>query len=229
MTFKVHRNFIIMEKKRYVIPILFIAAMIIGAGFSSKSDEFELTASNFSTEGIELFYHVPEEAEVSTNFNFLDQENFLLLGKSYLGFKEALGFKESRGRYQIVNPYGYLGKYQFSRSTLRMMGFKNIDCFLENTEQQEAAFNAYLSFNKWVLRKEIDRFVDQTIAGVKVTESGILAAAHLAGPGNVRKFLRTGGASDAADANGATVRYYLKMFSGYDTSHIEAVEKPRLF
>lgn len=218
-----------MKKKRYIIPIIFIVAMIIGAGYDSKKEAYDLSASLFSTEGVDLNYDVPNENEITPQFDFLNQDNYLLLGKSYIGFKEALGFKESRGRYQIVNPYGYLGKYQFSRSTLKMMGFKNIDCFLGNTEQQEAAFNAYISFNKWVLRNEIARYVGKTIGGVKVTESGILAAAHLAGAGNVKKFLITNGSADFSDANGATVRYYLKMFSGYDTSHIEAVEKPQLF
>ena len=58
---------------------------------------------------------------------------------------------------------------------------------------QEKAFEANLSRNKWVLRRDIKRFVGKTIAGVKVTESGILAAAHLGGPGNVKKFLRSYG------------------------------------
>lgn len=218
-----------MKKKRYVIPVLFIVAMIIGAGLDSNKNEFDLTASVLSTEGKDLNYHVPNEKEVTPHFYFSDFENYLFLGKSYIGFKEALGFKESRGRYKIVNPYGYLGKYQFSANTLRMIGFKNLDDFLINTEKQEAAFNAYISFNKWVLRNEIKKFDGKVVGGVEVTESGLLAAAHLAGPGNVKKYLRTNGISDASDANGSTVKYYLKRFSGYDTSHIEAAKKPQLF
>ncbi|MBA3986418.1 MAG: peptidoglycan-binding protein LysM, partial [Flavobacteriales bacterium] len=58
--------------------------------------------------------------------------------------------------------------------------------------------------------------------------SGILAAAHLAGPGNVRKFLRTGGDYAYEDANGVSVRYYLRKFSGYDTSHIIPVKNAKV-
>lgn len=210
------------------MPAIFVIALIIGAGYDSKKEPF-LTTSMFSTEGKDLCYHVPMEIEIASTFDGDSQENLIFLGKSYIGFKEALAFKESRGRYQIVNAHGYLGKYQFSKATLRMIGFKDIDNFLENSQQQEAAFNAYVAFNKWVLRKEIERYANKTIGGVKVTESGLLAAAHLAGPGNVKKYLKSNGVINSSDANGATVGYYLKMFSGYDTSHIKAAKKPQHF
>lgn len=203
-----------MKKRFYFIAILPVVALLVGTGFSSNTD-YDFSA--FSTEGLELNFDVPTEADLSP---FLAPQFNLFLGKSYLGFKEALGFKESRGDYHIVNNYGYMGKYQFSRSTLNMIGFKNTDNFLYDTRQQEDAFLAYTSFNKWILRKDIKQYAGKTILGIKVTESGILAAAHLAGPGNVQKFLRSSGENRFEDANGTSIRYYLKKFSGYDTSHI---------
>ncbi|MDX1784256.1 MAG: peptidoglycan-binding protein LysM, partial [Aequorivita vladivostokensis] len=197
----------------------------VGTGFISK-DSYDF--STFSTEGLELDYTVPTEAELMPFIAPVTPKFYLFLGKSYLGFKEALGFKESRGNYHIVNDYGYMGKYQFSRATLRMIGFKNTDNFLYDTRQQEAAFLAYTSLNKWVLRNDIKRYAGKTIGGVKVTESGILAAAHLAGAGNVKKFLRSAGENRFEDANGASIRYYLRKFSGYDTSHIVPNKKPRV-
>ncbi len=210
-----------MKKRIYLIAVLPVVALLVGTGFISKGD---YDFSVYSTEGLELNYDVPTEADLAPVF--APQFN-LFLGKSYLGFKEALGFKESRGDYHIVNNYGYMGKYQFSNATLKMMGFKNTDNFLYDTQQQEAAFQAYTSFNKWVLRKDIKEFAGKIIGGVKVTESGILAAAHLAGPGNVKKFLRSSGENRFEDANGASIRYYLKKFSGYDTSHIVPNKKRR--
>ncbi|HLW33417.1 MAG TPA: hypothetical protein VKX40_14235 [Aequorivita sp.] len=213
-----------MKKRIYFIPVLLVVAVLVGTGFNSK-DEYDFSA--FSTEGLELNYNVPTEDELTPLIEPLTPKFYLFLGKSYLGFKEALGFKESRGNYQVVNDYGYMGKYQFSRATLRMMGFKNTENFLYDTRQQEAAFLAYTSLNKWILRREIKQYAGKTVGGVKVTESGILAAAHLAGPGNVKKFLRTRGEVGFSDANGTSIRYYLKRFSGYDTSHIVANKKPR--
>ena len=214
-----------MKKRIYLIAVLLVVTVLVGTGFISK-DSYDF--SDFSVEGLELNYNVPTEAELSPFIAPVTPKFYLFLGKWYVGFKETLGFKESRGNYHIVNDYGYMGKYQFSGATLRMMGFKNIDDFLYDTRQQEAAFFAYTSLNKWVLRNDIKRCVGKTIGGVKITESGILAAAHLAGAGNVKKFLRSGGANGFEDANGASIRYYLRMFSGYDTSHIVPNKKPRI-
>ncbi|MRT17482.1 peptidoglycan-binding protein LysM [Vitellibacter sp. q18] len=213
-------------KKRFYLPlVLLVAAVLVGTGFISK-DSYDF--STFSTEGLELDYTVPTEAELVSLMAPVTPRFYLFLGKSYVGFKEALGFKESRGNYHIVNDYGYMGKYQFSRATLQMMGLKNIDNFLYDTRQQEAAFLAYTSLNKWVLRNDIKRYAGKTIGGVKITESGILAAAHLAGAGNVQKFLRSAGENRFEDANGTSIRYYLRKFSGYDTSHIVPNKKPRI-
>ena len=214
-----------MKKRIYLIAVLLVVTVIVGTGFISK-DSYDF--STFSTEGLELDYNVPTEAELIPIIAPVTPKFYLFLGKSYLGFKEALGFKESRGNYHIVNDYGYMGKYQFSRATLRMIGFKNTDNFLYDARQQEAAFLAYTSLNKWVLRNDIKRYAGKTIGGVKVTESGILAAAHLAGAGNVKKFLRSAGENRFEDANGASIRYYLRKFSGYDTSHIVPNKKPRV-
>ena len=87
---------------------------------------------------------------------------------------------------------------------------------------------ANLQRNKWVLRKDITRFEGKTINGVKITESGILAAAHLAGPGSVKKFLRSYGNDTFSDAFGSSIRSYMKKFSGYDTSSVIADKKAKV-
>lgn len=150
------------------------------------------------------------------------------LGKSYIGFKEALGFKESGGNYFIVNTFGYLGKYQFGKSTLKMIGIHNPSHFLETPELQEKAFLANAERNKWILRKDIERFVGKTINGIHITESGILAAAHLAGPGNVKKYLRSYGSNGFSDAYGTSIEHYIKKFSGYDTSFVKPNRKAKV-
>ena len=44
----------------------------------------------------------------------------------YERFREAVGMRESSNRYYIVNTLGYLGKYQFGKSTLRRFGITDI-------------------------------------------------------------------------------------------------------
>jgi len=149
-------------------------------------------------------------------------------GNSFVGFKEAVAFKESQGRYSVVNRLGYLGKYQFGKSTLKRFKIYDTTKFLNTPALQEDAFIALCSLNKWILRRDIKRSVGKRMNGVHITESGILAAAHLAGAGNVKKFLRTGGTYAFEDANGTTIKHYMKKFSGYNTSTIRASKKPVL-
>ncbi|MCH3882531.1 MULTISPECIES: peptidoglycan-binding protein LysM [Tenacibaculum] len=148
-----------------------------------------------------------------------------LLQKDFIGFKEALAFKESQGKYNAVNSLGYLGKYQFGKTTLQRFRIYNTKAFLNTPELQEKAFIALCKVNKYILRKDIKRSVGKTINGIKITESGILAAAHLSGAGNVKKYLRSKGATKFSDAYGATIESYLKKFKGYDVSVIKANKK----
>lgn len=195
-----------------------IVTIVVATGFTYKK---QIDLSHYKVaDDSELFFYVPNEDEIILSQEEEVSPYSLFLGKSYVGFKEALGFKESRGNYSTINTFGYLGKYQFARTTLQMIGVYNPDLFLADSELQEKAFSAYTSRNKWILRKDIKRYVGRNIGGVKITESGILAAAHLAGAGNVKKYLRSGGAIAFSDAFGTSIKHYLRKFSGYDTSHI---------
>jgi len=135
--------------------------------------------------------------------------------KNHTKFLDDIGFRESSNNYRAVNQFGYLGKYQFGRKTLNSLGFKDISNreFLENESIQEEAMYALLNHNKRVLRRQIQKYHGETIHGIYITESGILAAAHLAGAGNVRKFFRKG--YEFKDGNGTKMTSYLILFSGY--------------
>lgn len=150
------------------------------------------------------------------------------VGTSFIGFKEALAFKESSGNYFSINSFGYLGKYQFGVGTLQLMGVYNATRFLEDPVLQEEVFYTNVSRNKWILQRDIETYVGKRIRGVEISESGILAAAHLAGPGNVRDYLRSYGKVDVQDAYGTSISDYLKKFSGYDVSHVAARKNPKI-
>ncbi|KAB1160048.1 peptidoglycan-binding protein LysM [Tenacibaculum aiptasiae] len=172
-----------------------------------------------------------KEKEITTNTTPIVEYrttgvNIPFLLKDFVGFKEALAFKESQGRYRVINKLGYLGKYQFGKETLKRFRIYNTNQFLKNPELQEKAFIAYCKVNKWILRKDIRRSVGKTINGVKITESGILAAAHLSGAGNVKKYLRSNGVFQFNDAFGTSIQSYMKKFAGYDVSNITANKKP---
>jgi hypothetical protein len=150
------------------------------------------------------------------------------IGSSFIGFKESLAFKESSGNYFSVNALGYMGKYQFGPGTLQLVGIYDARAFLTDPALQEAAFRSNVSRNKWILRKDIARYSGKKIKGILITESGILAAAHLSGPGNVKRFLRNNGMFNVSDAFGTFLSDYLKRFSGYDTTGIPAIRNPKV-
>jgi hypothetical protein len=70
-----------------------------------------------------------------------------------------------------------------------------------------------LQSNKYILRREIRKYSGTAINGVYITESGLLAAAHLAGPGNVKLFLRDN--INVKDGLGTSLVDYLDIFSNY--------------
>ena len=130
-------------------------------------------------------------------------------------FLTAVGFRESGNRYDITNKWGYMGKYQFGKRTLKGLGFEvTRKEFLNNPQLQEEAMMALLLHNKEKLQKYIDIFDGQTINGMLITESGILAAAHLGGQGSVKRYFKNG--KVFRDGNGTKITSYMEKFSGYD-------------
>lgn len=129
-------------------------------------------------------------------------------------FLDAIGYRESRNNYRIVNSYGYLGKYQFSMRTIRGLGFDVTKReFLRSPELQEIVMESYLIHNRTVLNYYIKRYDGKTVNSIKITESGILAAAHLAGAGGIIQYFEYG--KDSADGFGTKISTYLKEFSKY--------------
>lgn len=133
--------------------------------------------------------------------------------KSFYRFCEYMGFKESSNDYKVVNTLGYKGKYQLGRMSLEDLNIYGREDFLKNTKLQDSAFISLVSINKHRLRKYIMVYENRTLNGIKITESGILAAAHLVGSESVKTYLKSGLVT--SDANGTSVENYLEDFKGF--------------
>jgi len=157
----------------------------------------------------------PEFLEVSIS---IEEETPPITVKSdYELFLDAIGYQESGNKYHIVNRYGYMGRYQFGNSTLKTLKIKTTRKeFLNNIVLQEYAMYQHLQYNKKKLQKYIDKYEGQIVHGILVTESGLLAAAHLGGQGSVKKWFRTG--KIRQDGNGVKITSYMERFGGYDLS-----------
>ena len=160
-----------------------------------------------------LLVDFKEVIKLETKIEIVTSE--LEIKQSHKNFLHAIGRRESSNRYNIVNRYGYMGKYQFGRKTLNSIGFKHIDnkSFLSSPKIQEMAMLSLLRSNKKILRRQIKRYVGTVVNGVYITESGLLAGAHLAGAGNVKKWLRNG--KQFKDGLGTSMVSYIELFGGY--------------
>jgi len=205
--------------RKVIVFLSLLVIIVIASAFTEEKNNLN-TSTDFQAE----ISSVPTQQETLLSL----EVNIPFIGRSFNGFREAVAFKESQGRYHVVNTLGYLGKYQFGRTTLERFNIYNTHNFLNTPELQEDAFVTLCSLNKWILRKDIVRSVGKKINGIVITESGILAAAHLSGAGNVKKYLRSYGQNTFKDAYGSSIQHYMKLFSGYDTSFIQANRKPKV-
>jgi len=203
------------KKSIFYVSILLTVAFI-SSGFKPYSqikDGFRLDENE-------------EQTYVFPSLNYIDYANLKVpfLGKYFIGFKEAIAHKESQGKYKKVNTLGYLGKYQFGIETLKSIGIKDSIAFMNNPKLQEKAFVALLSKNKYELQEYINFYEGKVVDGVKITESGILAAAHLGGTGSVKRFLESNGKRKCKDEYGTSIKNYLRDFGGYETDGIRPVK-----
>lgn len=209
-----------MLKKIIFILSLIIVVFNVSSGFKAKTFE---KLEWFHTDNLTLNYHInkPEEVIVIKN-------EIPFTGKSFAGFKQDIGFKESRGNYKAINTLGYMGKYQFGNGTLKTIGIKDSLKFINSPILQEKAFETLLSLNKYQLQKELKNYEGKFINGVEITESGILAAAHLGGVGSVKKYLKSNGKKVKTDSYGTSIQNYIKKFGGYDTSCITPIKNAKV-
>ena len=208
------------KKSIFYISILLTVAFV-SSGFKPYNSQ------------INKVFRVDDNEELSYVFpspNYIDYATLKIpfIGKYFIGFKEALAHKESQGKYRKINTLGYLGKYQFGMETLKSIGINDSIGFINNPKLQEKAFVVLLSKNKYELQEYINYFDGKFVDGVKITESGILAAAHLGGSGSVKRFLNSNGEKKCKDDYGTSVRTYLKDFGGFETNGIQAVKNAKI-
>jgi hypothetical protein len=137
-------------------------------------------------------------------------------------FINDLGYRESGNNWVSVNKIGCFGEWQFAESTLKYLGFRKITLkrFRQNPnifprELQVEALNALIEVNLIYL-KDYKSHIGDSIKGILVTKSGMIAASHLGGAGSLKKFINSGGRINKKDVFGTSVAEYLRKFSTYE-------------
>jgi Ca2+-binding RTX toxin-like protein len=166
------------------------------------------------------------------------------MSNTYEDFLDYLAERESgayENQYEAVNG-SYLGKYQMGEAALVAAGYVNEDGDTEDNDysggwtgksnvyssqdflddplaQEEAVRKYHQDMYDQILYFHLDSYFGQTIGGILITPTGVLAAAHLKGIGNtahpgIKQFLESGGTIDGADDNGTHVSDYLENLAG---------------
>ena len=210
-----------MIKKGIFYTTILLTVAFISSGFKPYNPQINI---GFRVdENSELLYVFPSQ----NNIDYFKLK-IPFTGKYFIGFKEAIAHRESQGKYGKINTFGYMGKYQFGAETLKSIGINDSILFMNSPRLQEKAFVALLSKNKFELLDYILNFEGKIVDGVKITESGILAAAHLGGSGSVKRFLNSNGERKCKDDYGTSVKTYLKDFGGYETTGIQAIKNAKV-
>lgn len=123
-------------------------------------------------------------------------------------FKYELGQSESSNNYQAVNPSGALGRYQFMPATLNSLqtiyslpAWIGKEHFLTSPSLQDLYFEKHLDdLMNYIRNNNLDNYYGVPVVGTMkykglqstFNEAGMLAAMHLAGTGNVKKYFQSG-------------------------------------
>ena len=137
-------------------------------------------------------------------------------------FISDLGHSESGNNWLSVNQIGCFGEWQFEESTLKYLGYRTItlkkfktDPEIFPRELQMRVLRTLIRVNSMHLHK-YEHFIGNSINGVVITKSGMIAASHLGGAGSLQKFLKSNGSINRKDVLGTSILDYLKKFRYYD-------------
>lgn len=173
----------------------------------------------------------------------LSFSTLLWAASEYSDYLAALSAKESGNNPASVNQYGFLGRYQMGESALIDAGYYRKDPtpnvndwqgswtgkngiyskadFLANAAGQTQAISDYNS-KQWrtIQTLGLDSYVGRTVGGILLTESGLLAGAHLVGVGGLKSFLTSDGTVVPVDANNTAITQYIAAFNGFNIAAI---------
>jgi hypothetical protein len=137
-------------------------------------------------------------------------------------FVNDLGNRESGNNWLSINLIGCFGEWQFEESTLNFLGYRKITLnrFKANPDifprdLQLKALKTLIRVNLLYLM-DYEHFIGDSINGVVITKSGMIAASHLGGAGSLQKFLDSNGKINRKDVLGTSISDYLKRFRFYD-------------
>jgi hypothetical protein len=173
-----------------------IIALLVILVFIRKTEK-NITTNNYTT-------------NITNNIGDADNTHFM----------KVLAKRESNNKWRRIGGYNdaYIGLYQFGdvalkdiNSDVRVKAFKK-DNSIFTIDKQNKACIALMKNNKRYLSNHY-KYIGKTIRGTKVTESGMLAAAHLVGHTAVKKWLESNGKVETKDGFDTSLVEYMNLMN----------------
>ncbi len=161
----------------------------------------------------------------------MEDENYSSAIDAFNGWARQIRQQESSNIYGNDSHLPYLGAYQLSTAALQDAGFQNSNgswtslassygvtstaTFLASTDAQDAAFQNYAYKNLIYIQSDLS-FIGNTIDGVVITYSGLLAGAFLVGHQKLDVFINSNGSVVPVDGNNTPITQYISNYGGYN-------------
>ena len=144
------------------------------------------------------------------------KEPITLEGK-FRVFADSLATIISNKKYDTIFENGSLGKYAIGNMCLKDLGFsptkKFRENFLKDTLLQEESFRVICMINKYRMRNYIDKYNGNVYNNVSISESGLLAGAHIIGATTLKSWF-------ANDYKNDEMVEVIKKMNGFNLDYI---------
>jgi len=208
------------EALRILKQVLLLKLIYLFKNRTREVIKFSIAFALFITMITSEFTRKVTAGFIENNKTFITLPQIVYKGeKTHDAFLDDLAMFQSSGRYNIVKTKGdYWGRYQIGPIARKELGLDKISQseFLSNERLQDGLVTALLIRNKTYLRNYIGEYEGKAIGNIYITQSGMLAGAHLRGHTAVIKFLKSNGQIDEKDGNGVPVSKYIKFFCNYN-------------
>ncbi len=170
-------------------------------------------------ENLKLLYNEEVKPLYAKEEKGLEDMPLTLVGQ-YKVFADSLATIISNKKYDTIFPNGSLGKYAIGDLILRDLGFKPTTKFkrefLKDTLLQEECFKVICMINKYRMRNYIEKYSGTVYNDVLITESGVLAGAHLIGATTLKGWFSN-------DYNNDEVTEVVEKMQGFELDYIVPV------
>ena len=191
---------------------------LIGWVDRSLNSSLPVTYYRAGTNVVGLYKDKPDPRTVQNNFirkkdypknNITEEIDDMDLSDNDKNYLKLLQHIESDSVSSAKNNWGYKGLYQFGKSALKTVNM-DPDDYNANTINQHLAALRYKRYN--LEKMGLNKYINKTVNGLKLTENNLAAQQHLVGHKSVLNFINSNGKNVAIDRNNLPLTAYLILF-----------------